>query len=149
MTLVEQVGTAITAAMKARDQATLGALRMLKAALMNKEVERGRALDESESLAVVAALIKQRRESIDQFGKAGRNDLVDKESAEVTVLNGFLPPAMSNDELDGIVDAAISETGATSVKDLGKVMKAVMPRLAGQNVDGKLVNELVRKRLGT
>ncbi len=148
MTLLEQISKDMTDAMKARDQGKLSALRMVKAALMNGEVAKGRALEESEAQQVLASLIKQRRDSIEQFGNAGRTDLVDKETAELGILEHYAPPAMSADELDKAVDAAIRETGASSAKDMGRVMKAVMASLAGRSIDGKAVNELVRKRLG-
>ena len=126
----------------------LVALRMLKAALMNREVERGRALDEGEARQVVSALVKQRRDSIEQFTKGGRKDLADKETAEIAILEGYLPPAVDAVELEKAVDAAIASNGATSAKDMGRVMKAVMADLAGKTVDGKAVNELVRRKLG-
>ena len=148
MALVEDVNKAITDAMKAKDAARLVALRMLKAALMNREVERGRALDEGEARQVVSALVKQRRDSIEQFTKGGRKDLADKETAEIVVLEGYLPPAVDAGELENAVEAAIASTGATSAKDMGRVMKAVMADLAGKTVDGKAVNELVRRKLG-
>ena len=148
MALVEDVSKAITDAMKAKDAARLVALRMLKAALMNREVERGRALDEGEARQVVSALVKQRRDSIEQFTKGGRKDLADKETAEIAILEGYLPPAVDAVELEKAVDAAIASTGATSAKDMGRVMKAVMADLAGKTVDGKAVNELVRRKLG-
>ena len=148
MALVEDVNKAITDAMKAKDAARLVALRMLKAALMNREVERGRALDEVEARQVVSALVKQRRDSIEQFTKGGRKDLADKETAEIVVLEGYLPPAVDAGELENAVDAAIASTGATSAKDMGRVMKAVMADLAGKTIDGKAVNELVRRKLG-
>ena len=121
---------------------------MLKAAVMNKGVEKGRDLEDGEVLQVVASLVKQRRDSIDQFSKAGRTDLVDKETSEIAVLEQYLPPAVTPEEIDAAVAAAIAEAGATSAKDMGKVMKAVMPKLAGKNVDGKAVNEAVRRKLG-
>ena len=148
MGLMQDVQIGITQAMKAHDQVRLSTLRMLKASLTNKEVEKGRALDDTESLAVVASVIKQRRDSIEQFGNAGRTDLVDKETAELKVLEGFLPPALDPAEVARLVADAVAETGATSVKDMGKVMKAAMAKLAGSGVDGKTVNELVRKSLG-
>ena len=147
MTLPEQISRDITEAMKARDQLRLSALRMVKAAFMNGEVSKGRALDEAEAQQVLASLIKQRRDSIEQFGKAGRQDLVDKETAEIGVLEKYAPPAASPAELEQAVAAAVAETGATSPKDMGRVMKAVMNSLAGKSVDGKAVNELVRKKL--
>ena len=149
MTFIEQISQDIAAAMRARETTRLGALRMAKAALMNREVEKGGALDETESRQVVASLIKQRRDSIEQFRKGGRDDLADKETAEITVLEAYLPPALDAAALEAIVDEAITTSGATSAKDLGKVMKAVMPKLAGQAVDGKLVNDIVRRKLGS
>jgi uncharacterized protein len=148
MALNDQVSADIAAAMKARDASRLSALRMLKAAVMNKSVEKGRDLDDAEILQVVASLVKQRRDSIEQFAKAGRTDLVEKETAELAVLQTYLPPSATSEEIDAAVAEAIAETGATSAKDLGKVMKAVMPKLAGKNADGKAVNEAVRRTLG-
>ncbi len=147
MTLIEHVGQAITAAMKARDAARLSALRMLKTALTNKEVEKGRALDDAEALQVVAALVKQRRDSIEQFSAAGRSELAAKEEAEIAVLEEFQPPAATPAEIEAAVAAAIAETGATSAKDMGKVMKSVMAALQGKSVDGRKINEAVRARL--
>jgi uncharacterized protein len=148
MTLNEQIGADITAAMKAKDATTLSALRMLKAAVMNKGVEKGRDLEDAEVLQVVATLVKQRRDSIEQYSNAGRADLVAKETGDLTVLERYLPPAATAEEIDAAVTAAIAESGATSAKDMGKVMKAVMPKLAGKNADGKAVNEAVRRKLG-
>ena len=148
MSLSNTVTSDIAAAMKAKDSARLSALRMLKAAIMNKGVEKGRDLDDQEVQQVVSTLVKQRRESIEQFKNAGRTDLVDKESAELVVLSAYLPPAAGQDEIDAAVSAAIAETGATSAKDIGKVMKAVMPMLAGKNADGRAVTETVRRKLG-
>ena len=144
----DQVGADIAAAMKARDASRLSALRMLKAAVMNKSVEKGRDLDDAEVLQVVASLVKQRRDSIEQFTNAGRTDLVEKETAELTVLQAYLPAAATPEEINAAVAEAIAETGASSPKDMGKVMKAVMPKLAGKNADGKAVNEAVRRTLG-
>ncbi len=148
MALSDKVNADITAAMKATDAARLSALRMMKAALMNKGVEKGRDLEDAEVLQVFASLVKQRRDSIDQFSKAGRTDLVDKETAEIAVLEEYLPPAATSADIDAAVAEAVAETGATSPKDMGKVMKAVMPKLAGKNADGKAVNEAVRRKLG-
>jgi uncharacterized protein YqeY len=148
MAFIEEINRAIAESMKAKDAARLVPLRMLKAALMNREVERGRALDDSESRQVVSALVKQRRDSIEQFTKGGRQDLADKESAEIVVLEAYLPAAVDGADLERAVDAAIASTGAASQKDMGRVMKAVMADLAGKTVDGKAVNELVRRKLG-
>ena len=148
MSLSETVNTDITAAMKARDASRLSALRMLKAAVMNKGVEKGRDLDDAEVLQVIASLVKQRRDSIEQFSKAGRTDLVEKETAELNILQAYLPAGATPEEINAAVAEAIAETGASSPKDMGKVMKAVMPKLAGKNADGKAVNEAVRRTLG-
>jgi len=145
--LLNEVTTAIADAMRKQEAVRLSSLRMLKAALMNKEVERGRALDDAESLQVVQSLVKQRKDSIEQFAKGGRQDLVDKESAEMKVLESYLPPAADPAVIERAVADAISDTGASSAKDMGEVMKAAMAKLAGQSVDGKAVNELVRQRL--
>jgi uncharacterized protein YqeY len=145
--LTDDVNRAITDAMRAKDQQRLVALRMLKTALTNREIERGRALDEHESRQVVSALVKQRRDSIEQFIKGGRQDLADKESAEIAILESYLPPPVDAAALEQIIDQAIAATGATSAKDMGKVMKAVMADLAGKTVDGKAVNDLVRRKL--
>jgi len=148
MTLIDRISNDIAAAMKAREATRLGALRMAKAALMNQEVQKGRPLDEAESLQVMTSLIKQRRDSIEQFLKGGRNDLADKESAEIVTLEIYLPPAMDTAGLEKLVNDVVAELGASGPKDLGRVMKAVMPRLAGQAVDGKAVTEMVKRRLG-
>ena len=147
MKLSERISQDIAAAMKARDQARLTPLRMAKAALMNAEVSKGRGLEDAEAQQVLASLIKQRRDSIEQFTSGGRTDLVDKEKAEITVLEQYAPPAASAAQIEQAIDAAIKETGASSAKDMGRVMKAVMSALAGSSVDGKVVNELVRKKL--
>jgi uncharacterized protein YqeY len=148
MPLVDEVSAAIAEAMRQKDATRLSALRMLKAAFMNKDVEKGHGLDDTEARQVVTSLVKQRKDSIEQFTKAGRQDLVDKEAAEILVLEAYLPPAADPAAIDTAVSDAITETGATSAKDMGRVMKAAMARLAGQNVDGKTVNELVRRKLG-
>ena len=142
-TLTGDIGTA----MKAKDATRLTALRMLKSALMNKSIEKGRALEGAEELQVVASLVKQRRDSIEQFNAGGRADLAAKEEAEIAVLETYLPPAVSSEELDQAVTKAITDTGATGAKDMGRVMKAVMAALSGKTVDGKKVNELVRTKL--
>jgi uncharacterized protein len=148
MTLMEQISSDMTAAMRSKDQARLMPLRMAKAALMNREVEKGRALDETEAQQVVASLIKQRRDSVEQFTNGGRPELAAREAAEITVLEAYLPPPLDPAEIERAVDEAVRETGATAAKDMGRVMKAVMPKLAGRGADGKVVNDLVRRRLG-
>jgi len=147
MSFETELTGAIGAAMKARDQTTLAALRMLKAALTTRSVEKGRELDEPEALQVVHTLVKQRRESIEQFTKGGRPDLAAKEAAEIEVLERYLPPPATPAEIAAAVEQAIAATGAASVKDLGKVMKDAMARLAGKSVDGRAVNEAARSRL--
>jgi uncharacterized protein len=147
MTLIEQIGRDITEAMKARDAVKLSALRMVKAALMNSEVAKGRALEDAEAQQVLASLLKQRRDSVEQFKSGGRQDLVDKETAEIAILERYAPPAASAADIEQAIDAAIKETGAAGPKDMGRVMKAVMSALGGKSADGKTVNELVRKKL--
>jgi uncharacterized protein YqeY len=148
MPFVDEITTAIADAMRRQDQTRLVALRMLKAALTNRDVEKGRSLDEGESRQVVVALVKQRRDSIEQFVKGGRQDLADKEAAEIAVLEAYLPPSADPAAVEQAVVAAIASTGASSPKDMGRVMKVALATLAGQTVDGKTVNELVRKKLG-
>jgi uncharacterized protein YqeY len=147
MSLISDVSTSIAEAMRRQDAPRLSTLRMLKAALMNREVEKVRALEPGEELQVVNALVKQRRDSIEQFAKAGRQDLVDKETAEIVILESYLPPPVDPAVIERAIAEAIAETGATSAKDMGRVMKAAMTRLAGQQVDGKAVNESVRRAL--
>ena len=115
---------------------------------MNKGVEKGRDLDDGEVMQVVASLVKQRRDSIEQFSNAGRTDLADKEAGEIAVLERYLPPAASLEEIDAAIAAAVAETGVNSLKDIGKVMKAVMPKLAGKHAEGRMINEAVRRTLG-
>jgi uncharacterized protein YqeY len=147
MSLEQSLSADIVSAMKAKEPTRLVALRMLKTALTNKSIEKGRALEPAEELQVVSMLVKQRRDSIEQFTKGGRTDLADKEKAEIVVLETFLPAAASDDEIAKAVDAAVAETGATSAKDMGKVMKAAMAGLAGKTADGKKVSEAVKARL--
>ena len=148
MTFIDRISQDIANAMRAKEPVRLGALRMAKAALMNQEVQKGRPLDEAESQQVMTSLIKQRRDSIEQFRKGGRDDLADKEAAEIITLEGYLPSPIDAAGLERLVDEVVSELGASGPKDLGRVMKAVMPKLAGQAVDGKTVTELVKRRLG-
>jgi uncharacterized protein YqeY len=148
MKLLDTVNADIANAMRAKETIRLGALRLLKTALTNKSVEKGRDLDDNEGLQVIGTLIKQRRDSIEQFQKGGRQDLVDREAAEIKVLEGYLPPPVSEAELAQIIDAVVADTGAASAKDMGKVMKGVMSRLAGRTADGRVVSDLVKKRLG-
>ena len=148
MPLIEQLTKTLAEAMKAHDQVRLATVRMLKAALMNREVERGRPLTDAEELQVVGMLVKQRKDSIDQFGRGGRQDPVDKEMAELAILEAYLPPVVDADEMERVVAEAIADTGAASPRDMGKVMKAVMAKLSGAQIDGKAVSDLVRRKLG-
>ena len=149
MSLIKRISEDMTTAMKARDQARLAPLRMAKAALMNREVEKGRELDDAEAQLVVASLIKQRRDSVEQFLKGGREELAARETAEIATLEAYLPPPVDPADIERAVDEAIKESGATSAKDLGRVMKGVMTKLAGRGADGKVVNEIVRRKLGS
>ena len=149
MSLIEKISADMTVAMKARDQARLAPLRMAKAALMNREVEKGRALDETEAQQVVASLIKQRRDSVEQFLKGGREELAARETAEIATLEAYLPPPIDPAEIERAVDEAIREAGATSAKDFGRVMKGVIGKLSGRGADGRVINEAVRRKLGS
>ena len=133
--------------MKARESLRLAVLRMMKTALKNKEIEKRGPLEESEEMAVVRTLVKQRRDSIEQFRKGGREELAQKEEAELKLVEAYLPPAVDESKIDQAVVAAVQETGATSPKEMGKVMKAVMAKFTGQTVDGKLVSGKVRAHL--
>lgn len=148
MTLVEQVDKDLVAAMKAKEELRLSVLRMMKTALKMKQTESGQPLGEAEALSVLRTLVKQRRESADQFRKGGRGDLAQKEEAEIKIIDTYLPAAVTEEEIEAAVAAAIVETSAAAPKDLGKVMKTAMAKLAGKNVDGKRVNERVRAKLG-
>jgi len=148
MPIVETVERDLVAALKAQDTLKLSVLRMMKAALMNKKVELGKPVEDPEALAVLRTLAKQRRESVEAFRKGGREDLAAKEEAEIKIVEAYLPAAAGDEEIDAAVAAAIAETGAQSAKDIGKVMKAAMAKLAGKNADGKRVNEKVRAKLG-
>jgi hypothetical protein len=148
MSLVEQVEKDLIAAMKAQEALKLSVLRMMKAALMNKKIELGKPLEDAEAMAVLRSQVKQRHDSVEAYRKGGRDDLADKEAAESKILESYLPAAASDEEIDGAVAAALTETAAAGPKDMGKVMKAAMAKLAGKNADGKRVNEKVRAKLG-
>jgi uncharacterized protein YqeY len=149
MSLREQVVKDLTAAMKAQDAGRTSTLRMVKAAMMNRQIEKGSELDDDDMQKLLRSLVKQRRDSIEQYEKAGRQELVDKEKAEIDVIETYLPQAASKEEIEQAVAAAIAETGASSIKDMGKVMKAAQAALAGKNADGKLVSEVVKAKLNT
>ena len=150
MTLVERLNQDLTAAMKARDAARTSTLRMAKAAFMNKEIDKKAALDDAEALKLLQGLVKQREDAADQYAKASRPELAEKEQAEIAVLKAYLPAEVTDAEVAAAVDKAVAETGASSLKDMGKAMKAALAALAasGKAVDGRRVNEAVKKKLG-
>ena len=137
----------LTDAMKAKDADKLSTLRMVKANLMNRKIEKGGELTDEEITKALQSLVKQRRDSIESYEKAGRSELAAKEQAEIAHIEGYLPQAASAEEINAAVKEAVSETGATSMKDMGTVMKAAMARLAGKNADGRMVSEAVKSRL--
>lgn len=147
MSLSEQIVVDLTAAMKAQDAQRTSTLRMVKAAMMNRRIEQGSDLTDDDVQKLLRSLVKQRRDSIEQYEKAGRQELVDKEASEIAVIEAYLPQAASAEEIETAVAAAIAETGATSMKDMGKVMKAAQAALAGKNADGKTISEIVKAKL--
>ncbi len=147
MSYLDRIQADLTAAMKQKDELRLSVLRMMKSALKNKEIEKVRALDDLESLQVLQTLVKQRRESVDQFTKGGRKDLADKETKEIAIIEKYLPAAPSDSEIKHAVEAAITETGADSLKQMGAVIKAARARLEGKAIDGKALSDQVRERL--
>jgi uncharacterized protein len=147
MSLQVQIVSDLTAAMKAKDAERLSALRMVKANLMNRQIEKGSELSDDEVTKALQSLVKQRRDSIEQYEKAGRSELAGKEAAEIAVIEAYLPQPASNEEIDAAVAAAVNETGASSIKDMGFVMKAAMAKLAGKSADGKAVSEAVKAKL--
>lgn len=148
MALLDQLQTEMVTAMKAKDEARLGTLRMMKSALKKFEVDSMKPLDEATEMQILTTLIKQRRESVDMFRKGGREDLAANEEAELKMIEGYLPASASEGDIRAAVEAAVAETGATSSRQMGAVMKAVNARLAGQRVDNKMISELVKSRLG-
>ena len=149
MSLSKQIVADLTTAMKAQEAARTSTLRMVKAAMMNRQIEKGSELDDEEMQKLLRSLVKQRRDSIEQYEKAGRQELVDKEQAEIDVIETYLPQAASREEIEQVVVAVMAETGASSIKDMGKVMKAVQAALAGKNADGRVVSEVVKAKLAT
>jgi len=149
MSLSKQIVADLTTAMKAQDASRTSTLRMVKAAMMNRQIEKGSELDDEDMQKLMRSLVKQRRDSIEQYEKAGRQELVDKEQAEIDVIETYLPKAASQEEIEQVVAAVIAETGASSIKDMGKVMKAAQAALAGKNADGRVVSEVVKARLAT
>jgi uncharacterized protein len=148
MSLKEQIISDMTAAMKAKDAAKTSTLRMVKAAITNREKDGGGELTDEDVLKLLRSQVKQRRDSVEQYKAANRQDLADKEQGEIAMIEAYLPQAASQDEIDQAVTAAIAETGASSMKDMGGVMKATMAKLAGKNADGKMVSETVKAKLG-
>jgi uncharacterized protein YqeY len=150
MTLVERITQDLTAAMKAQDAARTSTLRMAKAALMNRQIDKHGALDDAEAGRVLQTLVKQREDAAEQYAKAGRAELAEKERAEMALLKAYLPAEVTDEEIAAAVEKAVAETGAASPRDMGQVMKAALAALAagGKTADGKRVNEAARKRLG-
>jgi len=147
MALLDRIQSDMVAAMKAKEEARLGALRMIKAALKKHEVDAMKPLDESTELQILSTLVKQRRESADMFRKGNRPDLADKEDAELKLIESYMPAAPSDDEIDAAISSALAETGVTSAKQMGVVMKVTQAKLAGKRVDGKALSDKVRARL--
>jgi uncharacterized protein YqeY len=147
MTLKDSIVADLTVAMKAKDADKLSTLRMVKANLMNRQIEKGGELTDDEVTKALQALVKQRRDSVDQYEKAGRTELAARETDEIRVIEAYLPQAASADEIDAAVKAAIAESGAASMKDMGTVMKAATSRLAGYSVDGKALSDVARSML--
>jgi uncharacterized protein len=147
MSMQERLSRDLKEAMKARDQLRMDVIRMIKAAILNKEIELKKELDDAEMSRVMTTLVKQRREAAVQYQQAKRDDLAGKELQEITIIEGYLPKALSPEEMTQIVEAVIRETGATTLKEMGGVMKAVMARLAGQPIDGRQISDLVRSKL--
>ena len=148
MSLKQKIISDLTASMKAQDAARLSTLRMVKAGMMNREIEKGEELDDEEMAKLLRSMVKQRRDSVEQYEKGGRQDLADKEKAEIIVIEAYLPQGASREEIEQAVVSAISETGAASMKDMGKVMKEAQTALAGKNADGRAVSEMVKAKLG-
>lgn len=147
MSLPDRLSEDLKLAMKAKDQLRMDTIRMIKAAFLNKEIELKKELDEVQMNDVLTTLVKQRKDSASQYHKAKRNDLADKELKEIVIVESYLPPALSQEEIVRAIDNAVLETEAGGAKDMGKVMKAVMAKLSGQSIDGKQISELVRARL--
>lgn len=147
MSLHDRLTEDLKLAMKSRDQLRMDVIRMIKAAVLNKEVELKRDLDDAEMSRVMTTLVKQRRESVEQFEKAQRAELAEKERREIDIIEAYLPKPLTHQELESLVASIITETGSSSIKDMGQIMKAVMARVAGQPIDGKQVSDLVRSKL--
>ncbi|MDQ3088437.1 MAG: GatB/YqeY domain-containing protein [Acidobacteriota bacterium] len=148
MSLKDKIISDLTAAMKAKDANRTSVLRMVKANLMNRQIEKGTDLTDEEVTKALQTLVKQRRDSVQQYEKAGRSELAEKEKTEITVIKDYLPNAATKEEIEKAVDEAITETGASSMKEMGAVMKATQAKLAGKTADGKMVSETVKTKLG-
>jgi uncharacterized protein len=148
MTFLDRINEDLKAAMKSKDSERLSTLRMVKTALKNREIDKMEALSDEEALKALQSLVKQRRDSIEQYQQAGRIDLAEKEAAEIKIIEEYLPAALDEAAIARVVEETIAETGASSMKEMGAVMKAVMAKLAGQTVDGKAVNQIVKSKLG-
>ncbi len=147
MNLKDKITSDLTAAMKAKDANRLSVLRMVKANLMNRQIEKGAELSDEEVTKALQTLVKQRRDSIEQYENAGRKELAEKEKSELTVIEDYLPQAATKEEIERAVEEAVAETGASSIKEMGAVMKAAQAKLAGKSADGKTVSEMVRAKL--
>jgi uncharacterized protein YqeY len=147
MTVQEKIQMQMTEAMRNKDQLRLSVLRMMKSAIKNKEVEKMKPLDDGEAVSVLNTLVKQRKDSVDQFRKGGREELAQKEESEIKIIEEYLPAAASEDDIRKAIEEAIQETGAGSIKDMGKVMKAALARLAGKSADGSRVSHMVKEKL--
>jgi uncharacterized protein len=148
MTFLERINGDLTSAMKNKEAERLSTLRMVKTALKNREIEKMAPLSDEEAIRILQSLVKQRRDSIEQYRQGGRPELAEKEAAEIRIIEEYLPAALDEASITRIVEEAIAQTGASSMKEMGNVMKAVMARLAGQTVDGKVVNQIVKSKLG-
>jgi hypothetical protein len=149
MSLKDKIVSDLTAAMKAKDASRLSVLRMVKSNLMNRKIEKGGELTDEEITKALQSLVKQRKDSIEQYNNAGRTELAEKEQAEVVVIEEYLPQSATKEEIEAAVAAAISETGASSIKEMGAVMKAALASLQGKTADGRLVSETVKSKLQT
>jgi uncharacterized protein len=147
MSIVDRITQEMTQAMKNREELKLSTLRMVKSALKNKEIEKRQALDDKEAVAVLSTLIKQRKESIEQFTKGGRTELAEKEKAEIDIIESYMPKALGEDEIVSAVKATVVEMGSPTMKDMGTVMKNTMAKFGGARVDGKIVSEIVKREL--
>jgi uncharacterized protein YqeY len=148
MSFLDRINQDIAAAMKAREAERLSTLRMVKTALKNREIDKMAPLDDAESIKILQSLVKQRRDSVEQYTQGNRPELAAKEEAEIAIIEAYLPAALDEATIERIVAETLAEIGATSAKDMGRAMKAVMARFAGETIDGKVISQLVKARLG-